>query len=176
MKKNVVKIVLGMVVSALALTLIAGAAFAQGPQTASLQRNGYGMGAMARFGKMGGAAWGHDATFEAVTELTGLTEEEIIAERQAGKSLAQIAASEGVSEQSLVDAILAAKKAVVDGLVADGKITQEQADLMLARMAEQVKVSVNRTEVGPRSGTRGAGRGNGGMGMGACGLGLSVAR
>ena len=98
-----------------------------------------------------------------VTTLLGMTEEQIQAERQAGKSLVQIAASKGVSEQALVTAILTAKKADLDAQVAAGRLTQDRADAMYARMQTQVAVAVNRTTTGPRQGQPGLGQGQGQM-------------
>ena len=128
-------------------------------------------------GGVGGAAWGHDATFDVVTELTGLTEDEIIALRQEGQSLTQIAAAKGVCEQALIDAIVAEKTAAVQALVDSGRLAQAQADVMLERIQEQVTLSVNRTETGPSWSAgaaqigRGMGRGRaaGGLGLGPCG-------
>ncbi|MEJ5200012.1 MAG: hypothetical protein WHX53_13895, partial [Anaerolineae bacterium] len=89
---------------------------------------------------------GESAEIEA---LLGMTAEQIQAERLAGKSLAQIAAAKGISEEKLIQTILDAKKADLAKLVADGKLTQTQMNLMLERMKEQVKAMVERTNVGP---------------------------
>jgi hypothetical protein len=141
-------------VAALLLMVVAGVALAQSTAPATdacpcgqtPDAGGDGM----RGGMMGGGRgmpeWaGMD---DAVTELLGITQEALQAERAAGKSLAQIAAARGVSEAALIQAILDEHKADLAGLVADGKLTQAQADAMLARMQEQVKAMVNRTGVG----------------------------
>jgi hypothetical protein len=86
--------------------------------------------------------------YETVTELLGMTAEEIQELRQDGQSLVQIAATKGITEEDLVDAILTVKKVALDKLVADGIITQELADLRLTRMEERVKLAVNRVETG----------------------------
>ncbi len=78
-----------------------------------------------------------------------MTAEQIQTERLAGKSLAQIAAAKGISEEKLIQTILDAKKADLAKLVADGKLTQAQLDLMVERMQQQIKVMVERTNVGP---------------------------
>ena len=54
-----------------------------------------------------------------------------------GQTPAQIAEAHGSSGQALVDAIVAAEKARLDQAVADGKITQERADRILARVTEK---------------------------------------
>ncbi len=54
-----------------------------------------------------------------------------------GQTPAQIAESHGSSGQALVDAIVAAEKARLDQAVADGRISQEKADEILARIREK---------------------------------------
>lgn len=100
---------------------------------------------------------------DVVTKLLGLTAEQLQAERQAGKSLVEIAAAaKGMSETALIQAILDDHNADLAQLVKDGKLTQEQADAMLTHMEAQVKVMVNRTGVGPMWG-EGQQPGRGGM-------------
>jgi hypothetical protein len=90
--------------------------------------------------------------------------QELQAERLAGKSLARIAASKGISEDTLIAKLLEACKASVNESLSAGKISQAQADYMLGNMAEHVKVMVERTNVGRpsfagQSPMAGAGRG-----------------
>ena len=86
-----------------------------------------------------GAGWGGwqgGATCsETVGDLLGLTHEEIEAQRHEGKSMVEIAAAQGVTEDTLVEAILAAK--------------QEQSDRMFQQMEQRTIEAVNRTTVGP---------------------------
>ncbi len=85
------------------------------------------------------------------------------AERQAGKSLAQIAQAQGVSTDTLTAAMLDAHKATVANAVKDGRITQAQADLMLQNMSSRVAERINDTATGPFGGSGGHGRGGQGM-------------
>ncbi len=103
---------------------------------------------------------------DVITKLLGMTEEQIQTQRQAGKSLVQIAATKNISEDALINAIVADRKADLAKLVADKKITQAQADQMLTQMKDRIKVMVNRTTVGPPDW---AGKGNGTGGMGRMG-------
>jgi hypothetical protein len=100
---------------------------------------------------------------DVITRLLGMTEEQIQEQRQAGKSLVQIAATKNVKEDALIKAILADRKTDLDKLVADKKISQAQADLMLTQMNDRIKIMVNRTTVGPPD-WAGSGTGVGGMG------------
>ena len=86
---------------------------------------------------------------DAVSELLGLTHEEIQAQRYDGKSLLEVAAAQGVSEDALIEAILAAKQAIVQERVEAGILTQEQADLMLQQMEQRTLEAITRTTVGP---------------------------
>ncbi len=86
---------------------------------------------------------------DAAEKLLGMTQAEIQAARLAGKSLAELAQAKGVSKDALIRAILDEHKADLAKLVVDGKMTQAQADAMISRMQEQVKLMVERTGTGP---------------------------
>jgi hypothetical protein len=182
MKKHILVTVLVGVMAA----LVAGTALAAGPATHRAQGFGPGNGmgtwntqdtapnaaspcGMAAGGmvRRGAPEWAGGAT-EEIAALLGMTEDQIQAERQAGKSLVQIAASKGISEETLISTIIDAKKADLAQLVADGKLTQAQMDLMVEHMQTQVKAMVERTNVGPAFGQGGARRG-GMMGQGVRG-------
>jgi hypothetical protein len=62
-----------------------------------------------------------------VSGLTGKTVDQIYEERASGKTLATIAKDEGKLEE-FKTSILEQKKKVLDQRVAEGKVTQEQAD------------------------------------------------
>ena len=61
-------------------------------------------------------------------EDLGITREELRAAAQAGTTLGDLAKANGVSSAKLVDALVAAGKARLDDAVADGRLTQAQAD------------------------------------------------
>jgi hypothetical protein len=110
-----------------------------------------------------------------VADLTGLTTEEVAEQRAGGASISDIAASEGVEADAVVDAALDARKTALEELVADGTITQEQADEMLERMSTRLSDRITSTETGRNGcgagvgrGSRGGGRGQGGGFCGAC--------
>lgn len=155
-----------MVITVLVATLaalMAGTALAAGPVAPAAQGFGPGNGihtpgtgmatpGMGASGMMrrGAPEWAGDS--EAVQALLGMTAEQLQAERLAGKSLVQIATAKGVGEDELISAILEAKTAKLATLIADGKLTQAQADLMLEHMQTQIKTMVERTSVGPNAG------------------------
>lgn len=86
---------------------------------------------------------------EATAAAAGVTVEELRAGRRAGKSLAQIAAAKGVSKQTLVDRLVAAKKAELAADVKAGRLTQTQADALGKDLAARTTEQVDRTG-GPR--------------------------
>ncbi len=113
---------------------------------------GYGMR-----GGMGRPAWAGQP--DDVANLIKLSQADIQKERLAGKSLAQIAQAQGVTEDKLVSTILSAKKATLDKLVEGSKLDKAQAELMYGRMQTQVKAMVERTTTGPAWSTGGANAG-----------------
>ncbi len=86
---------------------------------------------------------------DAVTKFLGMTRKKIQEQRQTSKSLIQIAASKNVSEDTLVNTILANRKVVLQNIVTAGTLTQDQADQRLAFMRQQIKQNVEPTTVGP---------------------------
>lgn len=85
------------------------------------------------FGPREGFGWMHDSSVcETVTEILGLSHDELRAELQAGKSLAEIAKEQGVEIEAVNDAINAA----VEQAIADGLLSREQADWLLERLEE----------------------------------------
>lgn len=111
-----------------------------------------------------------------LADLTGLSTEEVTAKRSEGLSVAQIAEENDVSVDEVTGSALSARKALLDAKVADGSITQEQADVAYERMSERIAERVITTETGAPSwagqgrGSRGAGQGAGmrGAGTGTC--------
>ncbi len=161
------KLITITILAAALAALLAGTALAAGPIATTAQGFGPGNGIHAPgtgltapatdFGPGAGAMlrrgapeWAGES--EAVEALLGMTAEQLHAERLAGKSLAQIAADKGISEETLIQTILDAKKAELAKLVADGKLTQAQMDLMVQNMQTQIKAMVERTNVGPAFG------------------------
>ena len=84
-----------------------------------------------RMDKMGGAC--HNGL---LSEVLGLTREEIKAQLQDGKTMTEIAADQGFSEGELKDAMHAAMTEQLQQKVEDGAITQEQADRILERIQQ----------------------------------------
>jgi len=69
-------------------------------------------------------------------EILGLSEEDLLTELQDGKSIADVAAEQGVDPQAIADAYVAQVSESLAQAEADEKITQEQADAMLSNIEE----------------------------------------
>jgi hypothetical protein len=96
------------------------------------------------------------ARLRPVADLLGMTPQEIFQARQQGQSLAQIAATKGIDQATLVQTITGALKTRLDAAVAAGRLPQERADAMLQRAQQEVPQMVTRTEApGAPGGERG---------------------
>ncbi|HUV90962.1 MAG TPA: hypothetical protein VMY80_15005 [Anaerolineae bacterium] len=168
LKRKSLYVVLGAV-SLLAVLLGAvGVAYAQGPQPPLDDRPLCNSGSCDCGGRMaGGLSFGMRgfSLVDATAETTGLTVDEVIAALQEGQTFAEIAQAQGVEPQAIVDAFLADRQAALEQAVADGRLTQEQADEMLAEMTEHVSVQMEQTWMprafgGGRMGRSGSGGGS----------------
>ncbi|HIC88738.1 MAG TPA: hypothetical protein EYP04_04985, partial [Anaerolineae bacterium] len=90
--------------------------------------------------RMGGWIGGPENSLVAIAaDQLGLSVDELVAELQTGKSIAELAEEKGVEVQTIVDAIVAPRAEKLAEAVANGRITQEQADRMLSHMEEMVQ-------------------------------------
>jgi hypothetical protein len=80
---------------------------------------------------------------EAAATALGMTADELRAELQAGTTIAQVAADQGVDVQDVIDALVAGAKAHLDEEVASGEHTQAEADAKLAEITARITDRVN---------------------------------
>lgn len=98
-----------------------------------------------------------------IAEALGMTVDELQAARAGGKSVADLAKEKGIKVDDLTNKMLNAKKSQLEQLVKDGKITQEQLDIMLNNMKTMMKQAIERDTIGPMNGSGGRmGIGHGG--------------
>jgi len=102
--------------------------FQQGP--GMMERRAYGTGMM---GERGEGPM-HEYMISAFAEAIGLSAEAVETRHDAGETLRDIAIAEGIAEEDLPEFFLPVREAALGAAVADGVITQEQADLMLEHM------------------------------------------
>jgi len=149
MLKNVMLIGAGVVLTLVVLAGV-GLAFAQAP-TPTPYPFGPGMmggrgGMMGGFGGMmggwrsngtqGTGNYGsmHEYMTQAFASALGITDEELDAQLAKGQSMWQIAQAKGYTEAQFSDLMLKTRTEAFKKMVADGVLTQAQADLMLNRM------------------------------------------
>ncbi len=90
----------------------------------------------------------------------GMTADELYTARSEGKSIAELAEEKGLDVNALNEKMIDVRKAELEQLVKDGKITEEQKNLMLENMEARMKTAIEREITGPMNGREG------GMGMG----------
>jgi len=105
----------------------------------------------------GTAIGGRDIPLAVAADLTGLTEEELLAELDGGKTIPVLLEEKGIDLTVFEQAVADAHQAALDQAVAEGKITPERAQVMAQNM-EQAQVSAG--PHGPRDGS--------GQGLGDC--------
>jgi len=117
-------------------------------------------GGLPLFGGGHHGGFGHHGppALDAAATYLGMTEAELHAQLETGKSLADVAKAKGKSVDGLEKALAAEMKKTLGAAVKAGKLTQAQANEMQARMTEHLNDLVNGTGMG--------GHGMGGPGMG----------
>jgi hypothetical protein len=153
MKKNWKRMTLVASVTALsALMVFAGAAFAMGNGPGNGQNAGgfygdtqpgtaFGNGATDTsygIGVRGAWAGGAGSLVQVAADVMGIERTELVAELSEGISISDAADNHDVAVQDIVDAYVASRSDFLAQLVDAGRMTQEQADLMLAEMADNV--------------------------------------
>ncbi len=142
MKKSL--LVIGISVAILAALTVAGFAFAQKP-TPTAPYNGYGMMGGRGGGMMGGLrdedGYGpmHEVMQAAMAEALGITHDELEERYAAGDTAWTIAQEKGLTQEEFTTLMSEARSKAFDQLVADGTLTQEQADWMGDRMGNMMQ-------------------------------------
>jgi polyhydroxyalkanoate synthesis regulator phasin len=104
----------------------------------------------------------HFYVTEAAVEVLDTTRDELSQQLRDGNSLAEVAEAQGMSAEDFQAALLLEVKAQLDDLVAEGKLTQEHADLIFQAAEENID-SIVSGQLGPR--------GPGGRRLAPCGFG-----
>jgi hypothetical protein len=121
--------------------------------------------------RMGKGFWGPVAAWDCrgsslisvAADALEMSPTELMEEFKAGKSIADVAGEKGVDPQDIADTYLAQYAEKLDEAVKDERITQKQADQMLANMeeavVEQLDAACGGCWMGGFGGHRGRGRG-----------------
>ncbi len=128
------------------------------------QAPGFGMRGMDKgFGGFGHGMFGPgDNLISIAADQLGMSLTDLLTELQDGKSIADVAAEKGVDTGAIVDAYLAKLKDNLDEAVAEGRITQKQADYSLEQAEERAVDQLDNTW---EDGFRGGGHRGGMMGF-----------
>ena len=155
--KRISMSMLAVIVALVGVLTISSVALAQGPGGQGAAGQGAGGNECGGvIGRQGGSA---NSMVSVAADVLGMERADLVAELQAGKTIAQVA--EGlVDPQTIVDAFIAIRAEKLAEAVANGCITQEQADLMLEHLAEEAAARVYE----PFSPAGGRGQGGGGRG------------
>lgn len=90
-----------------------------------------------------GPGFGPAAELEAAASYLGMTEAQLRAAREEGKTLAQVAQERGKSVDGLVDALVNAATEDLEQAVQDGRLTEAQKDSIVAGLRERITAMVN---------------------------------
>lgn len=146
------KVLTGLLLATLILATVAGMSFAAEKGSVSKGASAFASGCRGFFG----------GAINDVAKLLGMKPEQIIDERNAGKSLADIAGDKGFTEKEVVSQILKSREQILDERVKAGLITEEQKKIMLDRMKSRIEQRVTDPAAGSGCGGGGFGPGRGG--------------
>lgn len=111
-------------------------------------KKGLGFGCLGRDkdkNSMGYGMKGNGRNLELAAKALGISTEQIKTELQSGKNISDIVSGQGLTMDQFGQKMLELKKAEISQAVADGKITQEQADKMLQRMEKHLNNTASGT-------------------------------
>jgi hypothetical protein len=97
---------------------------------------------------------GPHADLSVAASTIGVSEDDLRAALESGQSIADVATAHGVDPQAVIDALVADAQAKLADRVADGDLTQEQADEISADLAQHITDLVNHAGL-PGPGGRG---------------------
>ena len=152
------KVLIGVSLAVLLTLSIIGIVFAQEPTEPGEEFCPFGGTCGGSGGGFGMGGFGYRGTMPSIlAEELGMTQDELSAALADGKTVAELAAEQGLSLDDLVAALTAQRAEALSQAVADGTLTQEQADSMLEQMAEHMTWQLENVGLG--------GYGGGGCGM-----------
>ena len=102
-------------------------------------------GAVPFFGFRGFGDHHRGADLQAAADYLGMTTDQLRSELGSGKTLAAIAKEKGKSVDGLVDVLYNAEKKELDAAVADGRLTNDQEQQILAHVRDRITAKVNGT-------------------------------
>ena len=84
---------------------------------------------------------------ETLTNVLGISVEDLQAAKDNGQSIADVARAQGVDVQSVIDSLLANAQARIDAKIADGRIDADRAADRLTTIEERITARINGEQV-----------------------------
>ena len=128
-----------------------------------------GQGGFGHGGPGEGGPRGRGPALDVAAKALGMTVEDLQAQLQDGKTIAEVAKAKGVDVQKVIDALVADAKAKTAAAVKAGKLTQAEADQRLADITEHITSFVNDGPPAHGPGGHGPGKAPGDEGAGGSG-------
>jgi polyhydroxyalkanoate synthesis regulator phasin len=97
----------------------------------------------------------HGLKSEVLAQVLGMSADELRTALKSGKTIAQVAADQGVDVQVVIDALTAEMTNHIADEVASGELTQEEADAKLADLSARIADRVNNPRPAEGAGGRG---------------------
>jgi hypothetical protein len=117
---------------------------AQGRMGDGMPSAGNGMGRRGGMGGMGGQMGGPQQSLVAIAaQQLGINQADLVTQLQGGKTIAQVASEKNVALDTIVNAFVTTRQARMTQAVAAGRMTQAQADSMLATMRMHVTAQLS---------------------------------
>lgn len=138
-----------------ALLVLSLSAFAKGPTPQGpAYGQGYGMAVGMNSAENGSWAGPQHSLVAVTASILGMNQADLVAELQS-KTIAQVAQEKGVATDTIVNAFLAPRVEALTSAVEARRLTQAQADQMLATMKTHVTEQLNEvwTPAGPGAGS-----------------------
>ncbi|MHB1295881.1 MAG: hypothetical protein ACYC4R_12905 [Anaerolineae bacterium] len=110
-------------------------------------------------GRMGWHRMGGDSLVSTAAEVLGVETSDLIADLQDGQTLREAIEARGGDPEAVVDVYVAARQAALDEMVADGKITEEEAATLLEQVEEHANERLDSSTIGNGMFPRGMGSG-----------------
>jgi len=151
MKRGIVAAILPIA----AMLVLSLSAFAIGPTPPnSVSAYGQGYGMKIGMGYANDSSWAgpQNSLVAVAAHVLGMSQSDLVAELS-DKTIAQVAQEKGVALDKIVDAFLAPRVTALQSAVEDGRLTQAQADQMLAIMKTHVTEQLSEAWTPQGSGT-----------------------
>ncbi|HMM41785.1 MAG TPA: hypothetical protein PKA95_07785 [Thermomicrobiales bacterium] len=101
-----------------------------------------------RHGRIGRALFGHGDGMATIASTLGITTDELRAELQSGATLAEVITNHGSTVDAVVQALVAEAKVDLDQAVANGRLTQSQADEILSALPDRLTQAIENASPG----------------------------